>query len=97
MEDAKMEYTRIMDDPAFYHPDFILAFSYRLAYLIAPRIAKGDPFGMGRQAFELYQAEVTRARASAVNEQQDRQVPDAEFDRVRPSDYDDGVHRRWRR
>lgn len=63
-----------------------MAFSFRLAAYIAPRLTSGDPFKMSERAMQLYIIELTNAQATALNEQQDEQSPESEFIRSR----DDG-------
>lgn len=82
-ENAILEYTELVDDPGFYPPDFQLAFSYRLAYLIAPKLTKGDPFGLMDKIMKLYDAEISRAKAASVNEEQADELVDSEFVRMR--------------
>ncbi len=82
-EDAQIEYTAKSTNPLVYAADFTLAFSYQLAYLMAKRLTSGDPFKLGDQALQLYQVELSRASASAFNEQQDEEVPESELERAR--------------
>lgn len=63
--------------------DFVLALSYRLAFFIAPRITGGDPFGLGKKSFELYNRELDRARVNAMNEEQVDFPVESEYIRVR--------------
>lgn len=78
-EDAVCEYTVNADNPGMYAPDFSIALSYRLAAFIAPRLMGGDNFKMGIQAMQLYEATISRAKASALNEEQPDELPDSEF------------------
>lgn len=77
------EYTMYVDNPAIYTPDFDLALSFRLGMYIAPRLTGGDPFKLGDRAARFYDAEIRRAQATAVNEEQMEQDPLSEFTRVR--------------
>jgi hypothetical protein len=83
MENAVAEYTFYNDDEGQYPPDFVMALSYRLANLIAPSITKGDPFGMGAKAYEMYLMEITRAQASSYNEEQPAPEQYSELERSR--------------
>jgi len=85
---ANLEYTILVEDTSYYTPDFILALSWRLASYLAPRLTQGDPYGLRNSSMQMYEAEISRARAASVNEQQDEEKPNSEFDRVRPSDYE---------
>jgi hypothetical protein len=82
-EDAIGEYTIRVDDPQRYPSDFVMAFSFRLAALIAPRLTAGDPFKMAERSIRLYQLEISKAQASAFNEEQTDEDPDSEFIRAR--------------
>ena len=85
-EDAILEYTFKEDDPTRYPADFELAFSYRLAALMANRLTKGDPFKMKAEMISLYEAEISRAKASGADEEQRPENPESEFIRARESD-----------
>lgn len=78
-EDAEVEYTVKETNPERFSPDFITFLSLRLAAMVAPRLTRGDPFKMGERALRLYEYEVSKARATAVNEQQDEENPTSEF------------------
>lgn len=67
-ENAILEYTLNTKNVDLFSSDFKVAFSYRLAYYIAPRITAGDPFGLGDKAFQKYVLEIQRASANAFNE-----------------------------
>lgn len=82
-QNAEAEYTEKVTDPSFYPPDFQLAFSFRLAAYIAPRLAKGDPFNLRKQAMDMYYVEISRARAASENEEQKDELPYSEFERSR--------------
>lgn len=77
--DAFMEYTYSETDASRFTPDFVQALACRLAAYMAPRLTSGDPFKMGERAYKLYIVEITRAQASADNEQQDEEKPQAEW------------------
>ncbi len=82
-ENAEGVYTQRVDDPSFYPPDFELAFSFRLASLVAPRLAKGDPFGLRQSNMNMYLEEISRAKAASMNEIQDEERPNSELQRAR--------------
>lgn len=69
MEDAYAEYVSRVENPVLYTPDFVKAMSYQLAFLIAPRLTKGDPFKLGAQALQLYEFTVREAMAGNANEE----------------------------
>ena len=82
-EDAEAEYTVRETRVNLYPPDFCSAFSLLIASYIAPQITGGDPFKLGDRALKLYQAAINGAQASALNEEQSDQLPDAESIRAR--------------
>lgn len=80
---AQAEYTVDVSDSSRFPADFALALSFRLAAYIAPRLTGGDPFKLGDRSMQLYSLEISRAKATAVNEEQEEQDPDSEFVRGR--------------
>lgn len=89
---ASLEYTSDISDPSFYPEDFIIALSFRLAFYITPRLSGGDPFNAQQKMAALYDAEISKAHASALNEEQADEEPRSEFERTRDGydrfDYD---------
>lgn len=83
IEDAEIEYSVREEDPEKYPSDFILAFSYRLAGYIAPRLTKGDPYKLGEKAMQMYDIELSKAFGNAVNEEQAPMDVEAEIIRAR--------------
>jgi hypothetical protein len=83
VEDAIAEYTIVTEDTSLFPPDFELALSLRLAVYIAPRLTAGDPFKLQSQVMQLYRIEIAKANASAINEGQPDENPDAELIRSR--------------
>ena len=80
--DAILDYQIIETDSSRYQVDFVLAFSYRLAELIAPRITAGDPFGLGPKAAANYEKSKRKAWAASLNEQQEPEPAQSEFVRA---------------
>lgn len=78
-----IEYTVRETDPVKYPSDFILAFSFMLAFYIVPRLTKGDPFNLRQSTFQAYRLEISRASAHAFNEEELDRVPESEFIRGR--------------
>lgn len=83
MEDAEIEYTVRVEDTSLYPADFTMAFSYKLAFYSAPRLAAGDPFGLANKAAQMYQMMIAKAAHSDLNENQVEQDVDAEWIRAR--------------
>ena len=80
---ACMEYTYNETDASRFTPDFVQALSFRLAGYTAPRLTSGDPFKLRESIYKLYILEITRAQATASNEEQDEEPPLAEWTRAR--------------
>lgn len=83
LEDAEIEYTSRSIAIQFYPNDFVMAFAWRLAFYIAPRITGGDPFKLRQTCLQMYDFEVTRAKANSANEEQPDEEPESEFVRSR--------------
>jgi hypothetical protein len=84
LAEADLEYVYFCEDVLRYPPDFIIALSYRIAILIAPRIASAttlaDTLSLLRKAHDR---EIGKAWATAAHEQQLDEPPDSEFERAR--------------
>lgn len=80
---AQVEYTSQNTDPSLYPPDFVMAFSFLLASYVAPRITGGDNFNIGKMALEQALAEISKAKARALNEEQVDMDVESEFIRAR--------------
>lgn len=82
MEDAQIEF--IKDVTENYLPaQFNLAFSFRLAAYLAPRITGGDPFKMKEEMLGQYALELQRAKINNMNEERLDTRPESEFIRTR--------------
>lgn len=79
LEEAEMEYTVKITDANLYSTDFILAFSFRLASYLAPRLTAGDPFKLADRMLQMYRLEMSKATANAFNEEQRDPTPDPEL------------------
>lgn len=67
---AELEYIRKIEDDKLMTPDFIMAFSFKLAHYMAPSLTGGDPFKLGDRASANYDIEISQARSNAYNEEQ---------------------------
>ncbi len=83
IETAELEYTEMVDDSNIITPDFKLAFSFKLAHLVAPELTGGDPFKLGDRAKENYIEQISNAKANAGNEEQPDNEPNSCFERAR--------------
>jgi hypothetical protein len=85
MEDAVLEYTLNETATAVYPASFRLMLSYKLAYMIAPKLTSGNPDGpaLRNQAYELYHIQLSKARASSANKERRDAEPESEFTRNR--------------
>lgn len=82
LADASVEFTYRETDVTRFPPDFISAFSHLLASRIGPRIA-GDKIKLVEAQLPLYDYEIRKARANALNEQLPDFEPDSELLRAR--------------
>ena len=82
-QNAVLEYTKREEDTSRFPSDFAIALSYKLAYLIAPRLSRGDPFKMKQDLQREYMMAISMAKAAAFNEEQSDQEPESEFMRIR--------------
>lgn len=79
LETATLEYTRLVTDATLYPSDFVMAMSYRMAWHMAPMLARGDPMGLGMKALQMYQMEISKAKANAAQEEMPERQADAEW------------------
>ncbi len=77
-EDAVLAYTRLVDDVTIMSPKFRSAFSYKLAYKVAPVLCGEDRSGLGQKAQMNYELEFSRAKAEYFNERKREAPPEAE-------------------
>lgn len=80
---AEVEFTKRETNVSRFPDDFVQAVSLRLANYILPRLTAGDPFNLRRSLIALYEWEISRARASAGNEEQEHEDPASELERSR--------------
>jgi hypothetical protein len=83
VQDAQIEYTITPETMPSSTDAFIMAFSFYLAHLMAPRLTAGDPNRLGARALSLYNLELSRAASRAFNEEQPDEEPQSEFIRGR--------------
>ena len=95
LSEAQIKRTFRVTDTTLFHADFEIALSWRIAAYVAPRLTGGDPFKMGDRAAKMYEIEISRARASAINEDQADEDPQSEFVRSRTGDPTAGVQQDW--
>lgn len=79
MEDAVMEYTAYVTDMSIYTVDFVMAWSYRLAWHIAPRLAMNYSPETTKNLMQMYAIQIARAQANAANEEQPDRPSEAEW------------------
>jgi len=82
-DEAQVEYTKYVTDVLEYPSDFIMAFSWKLAFYVASRLTGGDPFQLRKTALQMYDYEIKRAQANGANEEQSDEEPQSEFIRAR--------------
>lgn len=82
-ENAILEYTVKITDPARFDSDFVLALSYLLGGNAAPGISGGDDFKNRDFCIKMYDYQLTVAQSNAANEEQADLLPESEFMRAR--------------
>lgn len=82
-ENSEVEYTERVEDPTFWTEGAILAWSFRLARYLAPRLTAGDPFNLQQRMQDSYKAEIAEARRKVINEDRPDRTEDSELIRVR--------------
>lgn len=83
LENARANYTRREEDMSLWTSDFTLALSYKVAYMVAPALTKGDPFKLGDRAQQNYTLTIGQAKSNALNEEQPEEDVESEFIRTR--------------
>lgn len=81
--EAIVEYTRDVTDPMLFSAEFIIAFSFRLASYIAPRLTGGDPFKIKQEMLGQYQLELGRAKEKNMNQETQDLPPESDLIRAR--------------
>ena len=74
--DASAKFIRSDIPPERFDDDFMLALSYRLAYLMAPILARGDD-KLEDRLFAKFEVEASKARATSANEENQEPPPDS--------------------
>lgn len=82
-DDAAIEYTFLATDTTIYPADFELALSYLLAFYIAPKLSRGDLYGMQQRMMQLYQESLEIALVNDSRERRKDIPPEAEIIRDR--------------
>lgn len=82
---VQVQYTYNETDPERFPPDFVIALSFYLAFLIAARLTQGGDTGLQlrKDAYAWYVKSVDEAQANSANQEPSDLPPDAEMIRVR--------------
>jgi hypothetical protein len=80
---AELEYTQMITDTSRFPADFVMAISFLLAAMAAPRLLGEDPFKMGEKAMNMYMRFKGQADSSDANARQPDKIPEAESIRAR--------------
>lgn len=76
----QLQYTYDETDTERFTPDFVIALSFYLAFLIGPRITNGAQIKeLSDRAFGHYKLAIMEARANALNEEPRDDPPEAEM------------------
>lgn len=76
-------FTEKEDEDTNFDDDFAIAWSYRLAYFVAPGVTGGDPFQLQRAALSNFKAELHNAIKMDMIEQQRDPYPASKYERAR--------------
>lgn len=82
-----IEYVFDNQDISQWTPDFIIAFSYKLAELIVTTITSGDPYSKKKSIQADYITAKNAAQDDNFNEEQRPEEPQSEFIRARDGEY----------
>lgn len=77
---AQIQYTYNETDPERFPPDFVVALSFYLAFLIGPRVAGGDQYKLADRAYGHYQRALLEAQANAAGEEPSDNPPASELE-----------------
>jgi hypothetical protein len=80
-EDAQVEYTSAITDPAEFDPLMVSALAWKLAASIAPALSRVA--GIATMCLQMYEVDLSKAEARALNESQPNDPPEAEWIRSR--------------
>ena len=83
MADASLEYTYDVKQESLFPSDLSIAFSFRLAAYVSPRITAGDPFSTKQEMLGQYQFELSRAIANDNENGALDKLPESEFIKAR--------------
>ncbi len=83
---AIVRYTKNITDYSLIPASFGLAQSYYLAFLIAPKLTKGDPFQRQQAVMGLFKSAMDQAAANMANEEQPDPEPESELTLARGGD-----------
>ncbi len=81
--EAQAEWSVHDTDMSRWPVDLRAALALLMAFYMAPSITAGDPFKLGDRAFKAYELMISKAKANALNEQQDEEPPESEAIRAR--------------
>lgn len=82
-QDAVCLYLETIDDTTLYPYDFIMAFSYKLAYNISAIVTAGDPFNIRTDMEKNFSFEISKASKNDLNEQYSGATLDSELITIR--------------
>lgn len=95
LQDAQLVYTLRVTDVAQYPADFTRVLALKLAANMAPALTAGDPQKLGNRALQLAEMELSKAKATALNEQLPDRPADSEFIAARDDEFSGIVPPYW--
>lgn len=82
IEDASMEYTMNLTDTRYFTPDLDNAIAAKLAFYVAPKVAREQP-GLRMEMAQLWQFLLDQARVNDINGEQRDENPVSSFEAAR--------------
>lgn len=95
LPDAQLTYTVRVTDVTAFPPDFVQLLALKLAANMAPQLTAGDPQKLGLRALQLYELQLGKAKAQALNEQTPDTPAESEFIAARDDSFSGIVPRPW--
>jgi hypothetical protein len=84
-DEAEIEYTCFIDNAGLFPADFELAYSFRWATYLAPKILGADPTRQGERLMARYQTEIAHAKLNSGMEGRREQAPQNSYAAARGS------------
>lgn len=91
LDEAVGVWTHLETDEDKWPPEVLIAFSYLLAYYVAPRVIRDPKSKAKEDCWAAYRAEISQGQANALNELAPDPIAEAEWTRARDGQLADDV------